>query len=171
MSQVLEDQLSILSAKIERIDDELAIQKLIVRYGLAVDCGDAEQTMALFTEDTVFDVGTPDTGREGAQESSSLKMEGRAAVGEMVMGEGHQSLLPNCAHTIGPVVIEVDGSNARATGYTRIYHQQDGEFRLFRLGINHWELVKEHGKWLIEKRASRVLGQLDAQRLLRNALA
>ena len=78
--RALERQLAALERRVESLEDELAIHRLIVRYGFAVDTGDADATAELFTEDTLFDVD----GR--------LIMRGRDGVSDMVRGERHQSL-------------------------------------------------------------------------------
>ena len=100
-----------LEQRLRTVEDELEITRTVVEYGLAVDSGEAEVTGQLFAEDAVFDVDGDNV------------MRGRAAVEAMVLGRGHQTLLPNCAHTIGPVVVETDGDSARATGYSRIYRR------------------------------------------------
>ena len=95
---------------------------------------------------------------------------------DLVLGP-HQSLLPNCAHTIGPVVVRLFDGRAEATGYTRIYlrrekGQPDDHIQLFRLAYNRWELEKQRdGSWLIARRVSRVLGDAGAHELFRAALA
>lgn len=169
MNPTTEDRLQRLEERLLRLEDEAAVHRLIVRYGLAVDAGDAEAAMALFTEDTIYDVGAVKTGLED-EASKPLIMRGRAAVGEMVKSAAHQRLLPNSAHTIGPVVAEVDGDQARATGYTRIYHLESGDYRLFRIAVNHWQLRREDGIWLIHRRVSRVLGSDEVQSIMREAL-
>ncbi len=77
------------------IGDELAISRIIIRYVLAVDAGEAEATASMFTEDAVFDV------------DSDNIMRGNHAVAEKVLGSQHHALLPNCAHTIGPFVVDL----------------------------------------------------------------
>ena len=89
-----------LEQRLRTVEDELEITRTIVEYGLAVDSGEAEATGQLYTEDAVFDV------------DGTNVMRGRAAVEAMVLGPGHQSLLPKCAHTIGPVVVHVAGDTA-----------------------------------------------------------
>lgn len=164
-------QLEVLTQKIQALEDEQCIRNLIVRYGFALDAGDAEAAMALFTDDCIFEVSAPATGRTDTAKNKEnvFIMRGRESVGGMVLSEPHQSLLPNCAHTIGPVVIDVQGDKATATGYTRIYLKEDQHIRLFRLGINHWELVKQP-EWRIHRRVSQVLGEQQAQELLKAAL-
>jgi ketosteroid isomerase-like protein len=147
-----------LEQRLQTVEDELEITRTVVEYGLAVDSGEAEATGELYTEDAVFDV------------DGTNVMRGRAAVEAMVLGPGHQSLLPKCAHTIGPVVVEVDGDSARATGYTRIYVATDDSFEMFRIGCNQWELERSGTGWQISQRTSRVLGSLESQAILRSGL-
>jgi len=42
--QDLEKRVNDLARRVQVLEDELAIHRLIVRYGLAVDIGDAERT-------------------------------------------------------------------------------------------------------------------------------
>lgn len=169
MSDSIEDRVQALAERIERLEDELAIHRLIVRYGLAVDAGEAEAAMELFTKDTLYEVRAVGTGVNN-DPGKTLVMRGRAAVGEMVRSEAHQKLLPNAAHTIGPAVVHVNGNSATATGYTRIYHREGDDFRMFRMAVNHWELVKQDGRWWVHRRYSQVLGGADVQDLMRKAL-
>ncbi|MDG2028802.1 MAG: nuclear transport factor 2 family protein [Acidimicrobiales bacterium] len=170
MTESVEQQLTALTERVTRVEDELAIHRLIVRYALAVDAGEAEAAMALFTEDTVYEVGNVGTGMDG-ETTRRLVMPGREAVGRMVRSDAHQALLPDAAHTAGPVVVDVDGDHATATGYTRIYHRRgDEEFVLFRLSVNHYECVREDGEWLISRRVSEVIGSEDVQDLMRLGL-
>ena len=169
MSDSVEEQVAALAKRVDRLEDELAIHRLIVRYGLAVDAGEAEAAMDLFTKDTLYEVRAVGTGT-GGDKDQTLVMRGRAAVGEMVRSDAHQKLLPNAAHTIGPAVVHVDGDSATATGYTRIYHREGDDFRMIRMAANHWELVKQDGRWWVHRRYSQVLGESDVQDLMRKAL-
>src|SRR5437868_570915 len=99
-------RLTVLERRLQRVEDELAIYKLVVTYGFAVDSGDAEWAASLFAEDAVFDIDV-------------MTMHGRNEIYDMVLGERHQSLLPNCAHTVGPVTVVVEGDHATAQGYSR----------------------------------------------------
>ena len=68
-----------LARRVRALEDELAIHRQIVRYGLAVDIGDADGAAAVFTEDAGYDVDGP------------LLMHGRAGVRTMVRGPRHHS--------------------------------------------------------------------------------
>jgi len=153
----LEQTVADLARRVQALEDELAIHRLIVRYGLGVDAGDGERGAAVFTEDGVYDV---DVGR----------MEGRDAVCAMVCSERHQAMVGRCAHQIGPAVVRLDGAaNATAVGYSRVYLDGDAGTGIYRVSLNRWELVKEDGEWLIKRRVTRRLGHAEALDVLTGA--
>ncbi len=147
----LERTVADLARRVQALEDERAIHRLIVRYGLGVDAGDPDQSAAVFAEDGVYDV---DVGR----------MEGREAVREMVRGVRHQAMVGRCAHQIGPAVVTLEGpERASAVGYSRVYlRTPDGVVEVYRVSLNRWELVKRHGEWLIARRTTRLLGHPEA---------
>jgi len=158
MGEDLEGRIAALERRLQAAEDELAIHRVIVRYGLAVDCGDADAAADVFTESGVYDV---DIGR----------MEGRAAVRAMVHGERHQSMVGHCAHQLGPVIVELlESDRAAATGYSRVYLDTRAGTHIYRVSFNRWELVKGDGAWRIAHRTTRVLGHDEALALLRPAL-
>ncbi len=150
----LRRQVEGLARRVQALEDELAIHRLIVRYGLGVDTGDAEQAAGVFTEDAVYDVDGP------------LLMNGRQGVRDMVRGPRHQAMLPNCAHQIGPAVVELAGDRAVATGYSRVYVRRPAGIEIYRVSFNRWELERRDGEWLIARRTTRLLGHEEAQRVL-----
>jgi len=143
-------QVADLSRRVQHLEDELAIHRAIVRYGLAVDVGDADATAALFTEDAVYDVDGP------------LVMNGRGDVAKMVRGARHQAMVGRCAHQIGPAVVEPDGDRAVATGYSRVYLRGNAGIEIYRVSLNRWELERRAGRWLIARRTTRLLGHDEA---------
>jgi uncharacterized protein (TIGR02246 family) len=157
MTTALEEQIERLAQRVQALEDELAIRRLIVRYGLAVDIGDADRSAAVFKEDGVYDV---DIGL----------MQGREAVRNMVGGSRHQEMVGHCAHQIGPAVVEVAGDRAAATGYSRVYLHTRAGTHIYRVSFNRWELEKRDGEWLITRRTTRLLGHDEAPRIFRAAL-
>jgi len=150
----LERTVTELARRVQALEDELAIHRLIVRYGLGVDAGDPDRGAAVFTEDGVYDV---DIGR----------MEGRDAVRAMVRGARHQEMVGHCAHQIGPAVVTLDGpERATAAGYSRVYLETRAGTHVYRVSVNRWELVKRDGEWLIARRTTRVLGHPEVTSLL-----
>ena len=145
-----------LTRRVQALEDELAIHRLIVRYGLAVDTGDAERTASLFTPEAVYDADV-------------RCMNGRGEVADMVRSARHQRMVGHCAHQIGPAVVEIEGNRAVALGYSRVYLEEQGAIGIYRVSLNRWELVKQDGAWLITRRTTRVLGHPEALAVLRAA--
>jgi len=150
----LEDSVAALARRVAALEDELAIHRLIVRYGLAVDAGDADAAAATFDEAGVYDV---DVGL----------MSGRGAVRDMLQGPRHQVMVGRCAHQIGPAVVEIDGDRAVATGYSRVYLASGDRIDVYRVSVNRWELVRRGGGWVIARRTTRLLGHAEALAVLR----
>jgi len=154
----VERQLDALTRRVEALEEELAIHRLIVRYGLAVDIGDAKHGAEVFAEDGIYDV---DIG----------VMRGRGAVRDMITGARHQEMVGHCAHQIGPAVVEVGGDRAVATGYSRVYLDTRAGTHIYRVSFNRWELEKRDGKWLIARRVTRLLGHDEAKTIFARALS
>ena len=151
-----------LAARVQRLEDEREITRVLTRYGFAVDLGDADATAALYTDDTVIDLGLTSEfrGTEGAR--------------QLVLDERHQEIVGRCAHTMGPFVIDVDidGDHATATGYVRVYISDPDmrNPRLWRIGYTKLELRRSGAKWQIAERLSRSIGADGGAELLRFGL-
>ncbi len=159
--------------RLQAVEDELAIRNLITSYGLAVDCGDADAAAALHTADCVYEVAAPGSGRNDNDRhvEDNLLLEGHGAIREMLNGAGHQALMPNCAHTAGPLRVDVLGDSASAAGYSRLYHSKGETVKLVRLGFNRWLLRREESGWRIQRRTSCPIGSDAAQELLKADIA
>jgi ketosteroid isomerase-like protein len=151
-----------LAARLQRVEDELAVTRVLTRYGFTVDLGDADATAALYTDDTVIDLGPTSQfhGTDGAR--------------QLVLDERHQEILGRCAHTMGPFVvdIDVDGDRATAVGYVRVYISDPDmrNPRLWRIGYTRLELVRAGTTWRIATRLSRSLGADEGAALLHDGL-
>ena len=153
----LVQQVEALTRRVQALEDELAIHRLIVRYGLAVDTGDGERTAAVFTPDGVYDADV-------------RLMNGRGAVVDMVRSDRHQNMVGRCAHQIGPAVVRVDGDRAVALGYSRVYLRSDDRIDIYRVSLNRWELERRNGAWLIARRLTRLLGHDEAKAIFADGL-
>lgn len=148
--------------RLTRIERELAVQRLIVRYGMAVDCNHIEAALACHTEDATYIVSA------ARPDMPDLILRGHEEIGAMLRGELHQSLLPDAAHTVGPAILtentDAQAMHLSATGYSRLYHAGI----LMRVAVNHWRFTRRGEDWLISERTSRVVGEDGAQKLLRD---
>lgn len=149
----LETTVQNLERRVRALEDELAIHRLIVRYGLAVDSGDAPRTSAVFAADGVYDTDV-------------LVMHGRGEIEAMILGERHQGMVGRCAHQIGPAVVKVNGDAAVAVGYSRVYLADERGIDIYRVSVNRWELERSDGKWRIRNRVTRLLGHEEARSVL-----
>ena len=154
--------------RLNRVEAELAIRNVIALYGLAADCGDVDTALSCHTADAVYVVSDPNAGRGAG--SGDLKLIGHDAIANMLTSDMHQSLLPNCAHTVGPLVVTVTGESAAALGYSRVYNKTGDIPILMRLAFNQWMMQKVDGNWQIARRESRVIGEAAAQKMLKEAL-
>jgi ketosteroid isomerase-like protein len=159
----LEQVVADLAARLERVEDGRDITRLLTLYGFAVDVGDADATTRLYTEDTVIDLGP------GSQ------FEGLAGARQLVLDQRHQAIVGRCAHTVGPLVVDVDvdGDHASAAGYVRVYvsDSDTGDPELWHVSYTRFELVRSGTSWRIAARRSRALGADDAVELLRPSLS
>jgi hypothetical protein len=169
MNNALEQRLVQLEQRLQQAESQLAITNLMTRYGMAADCGDIATALNCFSDAAVYIVSAPTAGREDCDAAADLVLRGHAAISNMLNSDMHQSLIPNCAHTVGPATIEVDGNTARATSYSRLYRREDESFELMRLSINEWRFTCEGGCWLIISRESRLIGEPQAEQLLQAA--
>lgn len=154
-----------LEDRLDRVEAELAIRNVIARYGMAADCGDIDTALSCHTSDAVYVVSNPDAGRGG--DGADLELIGHGSIKDMLTSDRHQSLLPDCAHTVGPLVVNVTGNTASVLGYSRVYHDQ----KLMRLAVNKWVMQSEGRTWKIARRESRVMDEGAAQALLKRGLS
>jgi ketosteroid isomerase-like protein len=151
----VEERLTLLEERVQQLEDELAITRLIASYGPLVDAGEADAVADLWTEDGTYDV-------EGWQ------MTGRDDVREMVRSDGHQHLIAGgCSHFLGPAHVTVEGHEAVAVCESLLVRHRDGGFSVRRAGANHFRLTLEADGWRITERKTRALdGSAEARDLL-----
>lgn len=166
-----------LIARLQRLEDERDIARLIASYGPAVDAADADTAAGLWTSDGIYDV-------EGWQMNSSSDVQA------MVASEAHRELVESgCCHFLGPSVITLDGESAVAvceslvllrrpnplpdSGFdSHAWKSSAQEYMVWRASVNHFELVRSDSGWRISRRTSVMLaGSEGAHRMLTNGLS
>jgi ketosteroid isomerase-like protein len=165
MSDATEARLAALEERLDRVEDELAITRLVASYGPFVDGGNADAVADLWTEDGVYDVD------EGF-------MAGREQLAAMVRSRAHQGWIKDgCAHFLGPAHVTLHGDTAVAVCHSLMVVNVGGEFgadaafRVRRATAHHFELVRGGDGWRVARRTSRVLdGRPEAPALLRRGV-
>ena len=164
-----------LEVRLREIEDRLEIYNLIASHPPSADTGADYYTVAVYTEDGVFDRG------EGL--TSAV---GNAAIAAMTQSPGHQEAIRGgLAHFAGLPYIELDGDAATVTSYLQILHPdgRDGErelpthgaspgYRIHRMVASRWILTRTPEGWKIKNRKIRPLdGSAPARESLEQALA
>ncbi|WP_409427729.1 nuclear transport factor 2 family protein [Mycobacterium sp. SMC-11] len=154
---MIEQRLAELERRLQQIEDERAIERLIASYGPLVDAGDPESTAALWQHDGVYDV-------------ENWLMNGREDIAAMVRSRGHQDLIARgCTHFLGPAVVTVNGDEAVAVCESTLLVKQGNQFRVARGGANYFHLKRaagSPGQWQIAKRITRMLDGTEEGRAL-----
>ncbi|CAM3210009.1 hypothetical protein BST27_21310 [Mycobacterium intermedium] len=152
-------RLAEIERRLQQIEDERAIERLIASYGPLVDAGEAEATAALWAPDGSYDVeGWP--------------MHSRADVEAMVRSDAHQGLIGRgCCHFLGPAVVSVDGDAAVAVCESLLVVKRGEHFVVARAGANRFVLRRNDNQWQIVERTTRMLdGRPEPRRLLTTGL-
>jgi hypothetical protein len=156
-----QDRLDALEARLAKIEDELAVTRLVARYGPLVDAGEADAVAELWAVDGTYDV-------EGWQ------MRSREDVAAMVRSEPHQHLIAGgCSHFLGPASVQVDGDTAVAVCESLLVRHRGGGFSVRRAGANLMHLRRAadspHGWEIVERRTRALDGSAEARELLAGA--
>lgn len=150
-----EDRLAKLERRLQHLEDERAIERLIASYGPLVDAGEAEATAQLWAE-------------SGSYVVEGWSMASREDVAAMVRSDAHQGLIGRgSAHFLGPAVVTVDGDDAVAVCESLLVVRHEHRYVVARAGANHFRLRRIEQRWQITSRVTRTLdGSRDTRRLL-----
>jgi hypothetical protein len=136
-----------LAARLHRVEDELAIQRLILSYGPAADAGAASFAASVWLDDGVYD-----------WDAEGEPHRGSAAVDTMLSGDGHQGLIAKgAAHFAGPALIDLNGDSAIALNYSLVMLRAAENFKLWRVSAVRWELERAGATWRVRRRTNRLL--------------
>lgn len=150
-----------LAARLQRVEDVLAITQLVARYGPAADLGDADAVAGIWTDDGVYEAQP--WGR----------WTGREAIAGMI-GGGHQEMIrAGMAHVLTTPHVEVDGDDARAWNHALNvrWDAENDRFWIARLSANEWTLRRVDGDWRVVHRTNRNMDGADEARALFAGLA
>ncbi|WP_338243970.1 nuclear transport factor 2 family protein [Aurantiacibacter hainanensis] len=134
-----------LEQRMQRVEDELAIRRVIVEYAAFLDRRDYDAYSELFTPDGEWT--KPDgQGRRG-----------RAEIRDMVAGVMGPANSPNAEnyHLVSNPRIDLDGDRATSTSrYIFIMRGPQGQPTPALTGLYHDEFVRHEGEWKIARRVA-----------------
>jgi hypothetical protein len=137
--------------RLQRLEDRIAIRELIDAYTYCADTRNIQGHMALFTEDTNFEVYMDEKNPAPTQ-----------------VVTGRKNLFPvfddlnqyaSTMHLNAQSTIKLDGDRATGITYCRAYHLKipNGVQQLMIAGIRYYDtMVKQGGAWLFAERKLKV---------------
>lgn len=142
-------QVPTLEQRVQALEDQLAIQRVITDYSAFLDARDYDGYVGLFTPDGVWQNG-------------STRREGRAQIREMLtglFGEPAADFVNRSSfHQIGNFEIDVDGDTARAKSrFVFVWRGEGGAPTPALSGQYHDELVRVDGQWKIKRRVDNTI--------------
>jgi SnoaL-like domain len=154
-----QDRFAALERRLQRLEDEVAVLRLVNSWGPAVDTGSSQAAGALWDEAGVLD-------------SDLSYLEGPSAVVAMVDSDGQQSLIEQgCAHVQSAPIVTLDGDRAEAVTYSQVYLHSDQGHHVWRVSANEWGFARTPSGWRVTRRANRVIdGSPEARQILVRAL-
>jgi hypothetical protein len=142
-AQTVEQRLAAYRERVERLEDQVAIETLQADYGYYFDKGQWGQVADLFTEKGSFEYG---------QRGVYI---GRERIRRALLLFGPQGLAPgklnNHMQLQNVVVVSEDGARATGRWQGMVMLGQSGQNGVWGVGIYENEYAKVRGKWLISK--------------------
>jgi hypothetical protein len=133
-----------LAARVQHLEDLLAIRQVLDDYGLHLDRYDYDAYASLFAED-----GEVDLGEHG-------QAKGRAAIKELVSRQSGPK--GSAFRIISNPHIEVDGDTATTTAmFTVLVASPEGGVKVASLGHHTDDLRRVDGRWCFAIRRARIL--------------
>jgi hypothetical protein len=161
------------SARLQAIEDRLAIIDLLAGSALSSDVASAEFWQSMFTTDAEMDRGDGLVDRGLEQLLAIVGSPGQASASDH--GMAHLAALPH---------IVIDGDTAFATGYLLIVipgPPTDGvelpgkgrsvDLALYHLTVNRWDLIRTGDGWKVTRRTIRPLGREEARTMIDDGIA
>ena len=149
-----------LEARLQKLEDQLAIYQVINGYGYAVDGLNAAAVGECYVDDGIYAVG--DIG----------EMKGRERIEAITRDPGHLAYVgAGCAHMSSVPHVLIDGDKAVATCHTMVPMHGDNGFFIGRLSASRIELARQpDGSWKIVYRQNYMLNGDPAASKLRGRL-
>ncbi|MDV7697970.1 nuclear transport factor 2 family protein [Chryseobacterium soli] len=133
--------------KIQEAEDRLAIRELIDRYAYCADSRDATGQMALFTEDTNFEVYYDPKSETPSQVITNNK--------DLLPVFDNLNTYKSTMHFNGQSTVKLTGDKATGITYCMAHHLtiEDDQQRLMVAAIRYHDIfVKQNDQWLFAER-------------------
>jgi SnoaL-like domain len=161
--------LSHLEKRLQSLEDQLTIHRVIMTHPPAADTGDGEFWHLILGEGGRTDYALEPGGRAGLLSGLVTSDQLAAATSQPEHARVRQSGL---AHFSSAPIVVVAGDEAEAWNYHQTIVRTEDGFRVLRVFANHWELVRSERGWQVTMRKVRLLdGNEEAIDILRGAVS
>jgi ketosteroid isomerase-like protein len=144
------DELDVLRARVQRLEDERAVLRVLHAYGQSVDSADRDAYLDLWTEDAAFDSRSRNPGdiarvvRGVEVRTDFIEHFSRPPIG------WHQ-------HQIIEPIIDVDGDTAQVSSYFAVLREEEAAPLVWVFGRYRDTLVRcPDGRWRFSERIAEV---------------
>jgi hypothetical protein len=165
----VDDLLATLAERLGRLEDQLAIHRLVMSHPFGADTNSVGFLQSLYAADGELDLGERDPERHAGDAEGVIK---RAQMIEAANSPEFNALIASgAAHVSSAPVVELNGDQATAWNYTQLLGFEQGSFRVRRVVANRWEMRREQGGWRVVRRTLRLInGSTRALDVLRGAV-
>lgn len=138
-----------LEQRLQRVEDELAIKRVILEYAVRLDARDFDGYVALFAKNGTWQSGN--TVKHGRKEIRQMLVD--------IYGNPPPGYVNNNSYRIvSNVLVDIDGDHATAhSRQLTIMRGENGSPTPRLSGIYDDELIRENGKWKILHRIDRTI--------------
>jgi hypothetical protein len=154
--------------RLQEVEDRLEIINLIAAHPPGTDSGASQFSASYWIEDGEFDRGAGLSG-----------LKGKAAMSSGPTPAFREAMRQGIAHFSGLPHIDLNGDKAIVTSYLQIVmpnsqgepvelssHGTSKGFRIHRMTVSRWDLVRTEDGWKIARRRLRLLDSSDDGRAL-----
>jgi hypothetical protein len=141
----VDERLAALETRLRLLEDKESIRRLICSWGPAADSGLGQEAASIWTDD-------------GVLETEGMRVEGRSNIQATIDSDGQQDLITQgSAHIHGLPLISVDGDEANAINYSRVYRYINPGYEIWRVTANEWKFRRTSDGWRAWSREARVI--------------
>src|ERR1700722_12901462 len=138
-----------MEARLQELEDQAAIVRLISSYGPAADRSDGSAIQNLFSADGTYELEGWSFDHETMEQTVRTDLHARY----VLAGSAHVMSLPS---------IRLDGDRAVAINYSQVFVADGDHWVVYRCAANRWELVRTHAGWKVSRRVNRLLNGSEA---------
>ena len=137
--------------RLQQLEDRIAIREVIDKYTYCADTRDAQGQMALFTEDTNFEVFMDEKSSTPTQVVRNRR--------DLFPIFDNLNTYLSTMHFNGQSTVKLEGDRASSITYCRAYHLnvKDEKQSFMIAGIRYYDvIVRQGGAWLFAERKLKV---------------